>query len=158
MKIVSPLLEISANSFRTFRAKRCKMWRGSTGAVAGAWGKGEMTPLGDISGGVTPGSLSPGSELMFSSLLQSSTISCLVSDGRAMGGWNQAGTTLVLTSRPGISLQSSDLLRLACGQDWSSSVSSRLLLLMLPGAAVSLSEEVQPDHCFLCDHVTHYQS
>ena len=112
MRIVEPLLQISANSWRTFLVKRCSICLGSItpGGMFSIPGNGDtIPPIGDISGGVTPGSMLSllMSKIVFepssstSSLLdvseggkdgQCSIISSLGGGGRAIGGWNQDGT------------------------------------------------------------------
>ena len=134
--IVLSGLRMSANSCRTFRARRCRSCLGST--TPGGWmpgGKGETRP-GDMRGGVTPASLSPGSTP--SSV---STSSSLAWAGRARGGCHHDGRGGTLGVSGGANT-SSDRLRLARGQLWCSPSSSSSsptstsswLLLLLTGA------------------------
>ena len=136
-RIVLSGLRMSANSCRTFLARRCRSCLGST--TPGGWmpgGKGETRP-GDMRGGVTPASLSPSAP---SSVSRSSSLAWA---GRARGGCHHAGRGGTLgvsaVSGGGGPNTSSDRLRLARGQLWSSPsssspTSSSWLLLLLPGA------------------------
>ena len=152
MRIVEPLLEISANSWRTFLVKRWSMCRGAMtpGGRFSIPGKGDtIPPMGDIRGGVTPGStlsllrskfvVEPSSSV--SSLLDvsdggrddhCSTISSLGGGGSAMGGWNQEGTGRGVGDRPSVFgvrlVRSWGWLCLAHGRCW---VLLLLLLLLL---------------------------
>ena len=157
--IVLPGLGMWANSCRTFLARRWRSCLGST--TPGGWGrpggKGETRP-GDMRGGVTPASLlSPSSSSV-------STTSCLVWAGRRRGGCHQdgrGGTRGVWGGWGGRGgspspSTSSDRLRLALGQLWSSPsssspTSSSSWLLLLLTAAVSVCLWAQSGcHCFLC--------
>ena len=153
--IVLSGLRMSANSCRTFLARRCRSCLGST--TPGGWmpgGKGATRP-GDMRGGVTPASLSPGSRTS-----SASSSSSLAWAGRARGGCHHEGRggTLGVSATPPANT-SSDRLRLARGQLWSSpsssspttsSSSSWLLLLLLTAAGSDCLWAQSGCHCFLC--------
>ena len=132
--IVLSGLRMSANSCRTFLARRCRSCLGST--TPGGWmpgGKGETRP-GDMRGGVTPASLSASAP---SSVSRSSSLAWA---GRARGGCHHEGSggTLGVSAVSRGTNTSSDRLRLARGQLWSSpsssSPTSSSWLLLLRGA------------------------
>ena len=150
--IVLPGLGMWANSCRTFLARRWRSCLGST--TPGGWGrpggKGETRP-GDMRGGVTPASLSPSTP---SSVSRSSSLAWA---GRARGGCHHEGRggTLGVSGVPGANT-SSDRLRLALGQLWSSpsssspTSSSSWLLLLLRGPGAGCLSAQSDCHCFLC--------